>query len=430
MEKQIIEMVDVRGHEPLPKDDSSIIWSDHSNEYILKIEALEHVAHGEIVHRDYEDDYSPVPSRDDLLYLLDDLVWSSIVDEYVHGEDAIKDYDEEVFATDYIFSDHSEYTYVSRGIADGCYVYYDNVAYCEDIGDHVYIDDANWCELDGNYYYDTDSMPVNRDDRSIIHAYHHGPDSNDLSEFAQFRIGFEVEKTSLNGYDEEGDEVGEYEMFARFENDSSCGTEAITHILPLSGVRSKRRKKVFKMMDDAADIINGPYTTDCGGHITISVALTPQLAKRGLFLKPIDLLEKLRGNLAIVYALYRYRLNNSYCSACKDLKNPASHSGHLVVELKHNIRALEVRLFNKVMNVHQLKLRYDLMYILVRRSLDGTNFFTLLNEVEPIIRKMYNNDNAKVANIRELANMFRDYLIADVIHDRIESFINDEDNND
>ena len=63
------------------------------------------------------------------------------------------------------------------------------------------------------------------------------------------------------------------------------------------------------------------------------------------------------------------------------------------------------------------------MYILVRRSLDGTNFSMILNEVTPIIRKMYNYDNAKVDNIRELSLMFRDYLIADVVHDRIESFI-------
>lgn len=424
MEKQTIEMVDVRGHEPLPKDDSSIIWSDHSNEYILKSEALEGVADGEIVHQDYEDEYCSVEHRNGLLYPQSEVVWSELVDQWVHNEEAIQDYHGEVWATPEQFDYDDDYEYIHRGRAEDRYLHYECHMFCGgDIEEYVHEEDAIWHEGTDEYYYHQENVPCDSDDRSLIHAYHHGPASEDLSEGAQFRIGFEIEKNSFNGYDEEGDEVGEYDMFARFENDSSCGVEAITHILPLSGVRSKRRKKVFDMIDSAACIINEDCETNCGGHITISVAQSPTLAKLNKFMTPLNLLEKMRGNLGIVYALYRYRLTNSYCNGCKDLKEPQHHSGHLVVEIK-KFNALEIRLFNRVRNVKQLKLRYDLMYILVRRSLDGTDFESILKEVTPILKQMYKGRATKVAEIKSLARDFRHYLISDHVSDSIVEFIN------
>ncbi len=423
MEKQTIEMVDVRGYEPLPKGDSSIIWSDHSNEYILKSEALEGVADGAIVHYDYEDEYCSVEHRDGLLYPQSEVVWSDLVDQWVHREEAIEDYHNEDCATNEQFSENGDYRYISEGRASGHYVHYDCTTYCVDIEDYVHEDDAIWDEGTDESYYHEENVPAHSDDRSLIHAYHHGPASEDLSEGAQFRIGFEIEKNSFNGYSEEGDEVDEYDFFARFETDSSCGVEAITHILPLSGVRSKRRKKLFTMMDYASDIINEDCETNCGGHITISAAQTPTLAKLNRFMSPLNLLEKMRGNLGIVYALYRYRLTNSYCNGCKDLKNPQHHSGHLVVEIK-DFSALEIRLFNRVRNVKQLKLRYDLMYILVRRSLDGTDFEGILEELTPILKQMYNGRTTKVAEIKSLARDFRHYLISDQVSDSIKQFIN------
>ena len=44
MEKQIKEMVDVRGHDQMVKDSDEIVYSEHSGEYILKTEALENVS--------------------------------------------------------------------------------------------------------------------------------------------------------------------------------------------------------------------------------------------------------------------------------------------------------------------------------------------------------------------------------------------------
>ena len=45
---------------------------------------------------------------------------------------------------------------------------------------------------------------------------------------ALFTIGFEIEKNELHN-----SSIQEYPLFKGFERDSSCGFEAITHILPL-----------------------------------------------------------------------------------------------------------------------------------------------------------------------------------------------------
>jgi len=300
------------------------------------------------------------------------------------------------------------------------------VSYCEDIDDYVHEDDAHWCESRECYYWDEDNVVEENGGCDHISEYHKGPDPEDKSMNAQFRIGFEIEKTTINGYgqDDVGEEIGEYDLFAKFETDSSCGLEAITHILPLSPVRSKKRKIVFDWIDEAECIIDEECDTDCGGHITISAALHPTLAKKKLFMNPVNLLEKMRGNLSIVYALWRYRLNNTHCRHNKkmDLPHPPHYS---TVVVKRNISAIEIRLPNRVQNTRQLKLRYDLMYQIVNASVGqgSAPFGILIKRVKPILMKMY-GDKAKVKKIIDLACAFRTYLIADEVSDSIEEFIN------
>lgn len=321
------------------------------------------------------------------------------------------------------------FRYINHGDAEGEWVKSTELIYCSDISDYVTEEEALYCDYDDEYYFEEGCMPrqADRGDRSIINEYHNGPASLDKTSGSRFAIGFEVEKTSLNGETEVGAEVGEFDFFARFETDSSCGTEGITHVLPLSGSTTTRAKKVFKMMDEAESIINGDYNHKCGGHITISCGINPTSSAFENPMKPIDLLEKMRGNLSILYALYRFRLNNSYCNGNKDLKG-SHNSGYQVIQLKSSINAVEIRLFNKVRSVEQLKLRYKLMYILMKKSFDGSEFSDVLKEVKPIIKLMYGGDLDKVREILQLSVYFRTYLIADVIHTDIDNYINGEDN--
>ena len=145
--------------------------------------------------------------------------------------------------------------------------------------------------------------------RSEIQMYHDSPTVLNFNEGFKvktkykFSVGIEVEKNYfINEYGEEarerGEYVGEYDLFAGFETDSSCGVEAITNILPLEGVRSKRRQDIFSMFELAEDVINSPCDTRCGGHMTISVQT------KNKRLSKYDIMDKLKHNLSIIYALY------------------------------------------------------------------------------------------------------------------------------
>ena len=160
---------------------------------------------------------------------------------------------EDNFAEDY------DWRYVERGLADGYYLHCDDAAYCEDIDEHVHIDDAHWCENEECYYWDESNVHDGNVGIDVC-EYHSSKDNvcHIIDCHAQFTIGFEVEKKYFNtdyGVAEEvGDEVGEQKLFAGYETDSSCGVEAVTHILPLSSPRSENRKKVFEYIDEAEKI--------------------------------------------------------------------------------------------------------------------------------------------------------------------------------
>lgn len=427
MEKQTEEMVEVRGREPLPKTAVEIVYSAKYDEYILKTEALEGLsAEYGAVHIDHEHEFLYVTSRG-LSYHEEDTRYSEEMDQTIHQDDALASFCG-IVATEQYFEMNSDWYFITRGCADGHYVWYEDARYCEDIQESVHEDEVHYCEYNDEYYWDSDNVRSNHDsrDRSLLHEYHHGPDPLDLSEGAQFRVGFEIEKNEIlgiSGDDEVGEEIGNFDLIAKFETDSSCGVEAITHILPLSGVRSHRRRKVFNMIDQAADVINDECSNNCGGHITISVRMKN---KRNISMDSLDLLEKIRGNLSVLYALYRFRLNNSYCQHNKKLKK-VQYRSRGVITIK-NSECIEIRLPNRVQNTRQLKLRYDLMYILVRRSLEGLAYSKLLKEVKPILMKMYNKDRAKVKYIMDISKMFRKYIISDKVDPEIQNFIYGETN--
>ena len=357
-------------------------------------------------------------------------VWNYIEEFWCLKDDADWSWCDNPYPSGYLNDankNKGRYKYVHYGKAEGRWVKVGEVRYCSDIEDFCLKDEAYFNERDEDWVFDEENARSEYGPSDeCIQEYHCGDNSENLTNGSNIAIGFEVEKIKLKGCDEVGDHIGCYDLFARYETDSSCGTEAITHVLPLSGVRSTSRKKVFEMIDEASEIIDGDCNKYCGGHITISAGKGSDSAFSNP-MKSIDLLERIKGNLSIVYALYRYRLNNSYCSGNKDLK-PNIDGGYHVVKLKNRINAVEIRLFNRVINTTQLKLRYDLMYLIVRRSLDNVNFDEILKEVKPILMKMYENNEHKVENILELSVYFRTYLIADIIHESINCFINDDDN--
>jgi hypothetical protein len=231
---------------------------------------------------------------------------------------------------------------------------------------------------------------------------------------SKFTIGFEVEKNSLHR-----GAVKEYELFCGFENDGSCGYEAVTHILPLLP-QSTWRTKVFDLMHKAEKIIDdrfSPSDRRCGGHITIAV--------EGL--SGDDLRKAVRGNCGIILALFRKRVNNSYCGGNKRLQSQAEcttwHHKYQTALVKGG--CLEFRVPSRFESVKQMMRRYELFHELVDFSVNKPNgsHESFLKSITPILLSMYNGEAEKVAEVLTLARHFRKFILKGDIHQDIASYL-------
>jgi len=219
---------------------------------------------------------------------------------------------------------------------------------------------------------------------------------------SRFTIGFEVEKNELHRAS-----IKEHELFCGLETDSSCGYEAVTHILPLLPP-SKWRNKVFDMMHKAEKIIDSRYSrcddtrhdgdarvSTCGGHATISC--------HGMSAR--ELMEKTRKFSGIIYSVFRGRLLNRYCS--ENLRMHASTSGdgysdvingwsRPMVALPKDNGCLEYRIVAKFESVNDMKRRYELFYAIMDTAINrpSTSTKAFLKSIRPILVGMYNGDEA------------------------------------
>lgn len=250
---------------------------------------------------------------------------------------------------------------------------------------------------------------------------------------SKYTIGFEFEKNVLHR-----DAIKEYPLFTGFETDSSCGYEVVTHILPLLP-SSQWRTKIFSLFYDAEHIIDDQFSPSdyrCGGHITIRVD----------GYSSAQLVELLRRNVGIIYALFRKRLKNTFCchnvnlvgnsfvhsyesypSHCASGRGNSGYNRYAPILPKDN-GLVEFRCVSRFTSVEQTILRYQLFEAIVDFSINKPNgtFHSLLKKVEPILLKQYDNDVAKVEEIKALAKDFRRYLVSygRVIPTAIEEFVN------
>ena len=360
----------------------------------------------------------------------DNCNFSSCMEEYVHEDDGEFDYSGEDYATREWFN-NNDYHYISRGSAEGTYLYYEQATYCEDIDESVHEDDARWHEASDCYYYYSDSIPNNG--KEFISSYHGSGYPEDLSNGTEFKIGIEIEKNSIMGCDSEDEEIGEYDLFKGFETDSSCGVEAITNILPLDEIGSDNENRVFYMFEEARDVIDEEeIDSSCGGHMTVSYSknLAQKIVKGrdGELSEYVShqytLREKMRINSSILYALYRYRLKNNFCSKDKDIKqkNPDRYSAVLP---KSN-GTVEFRLFSRIKNVEQLKLRYRLMYKLMDHSLNkGSSYSVFILSIIPILREMYNGDDDKLKQVLKLSYKFKSFFELGYVDEEVKEFLSE-----
>ena len=270
--------------------------------------------------------------------------------------------------------------------------------------------------------------------RGIVMGYHHKPSPKNLNKAkksdikglkpkqkqssiiedlddveSKFTIGFEVEKTELHR-----NSVREYELFCGFERDSSCGYEAVTHILPLLPAGTWRTK-VFDMMHKAERIIDdrfSPSDKRCGGHITVGI--------EGLC--GYEIKAKLRPFCGILLAMFRNRLGNTYCCGDKRMRESFG-SKYQVAYAKGDV--LEFRIPSRFDSVRQMMRRYELFYEMIDFAINDEfqKHDTFLKRIRPIILSMYNGNAEKVDEIMKLAKHFRKYIVDDIIHNDIRAFV-------
>lgn len=362
----------------------------------------------------YANDYDGMVHEDDIWYC-------ELSEEYYYEEDQqVRTYCGTIAHYDAL--DDSDWRYCDRGHAEGQWVHYDDVAYCEDIDEYVHIDDAFYSESDGCYYYEEENAREPEPD--VIAGYHNSPNArritkySDMTMVSNYWIGFEIEKNYFVVDDEQhryqGDVVGECDLFKGYETDSSCGVEAVTNILPLGTDRN--RFEVFSMMENpiARQVINSPTSSSCGGHINISSDNH----------SPAELYDRMRPYMGILYALFRYRLKNSYCvgNPKVDRYNNQKYSP-VYLRSTH----VEIRIPNRVISVEQLKRRYDLMYLIVHSASLALPFDEVLERAKPIIAKMYGGNAERVQLALDLAYDFRDYIENDLISTKIQDYVRDTD---
>lgn len=271
--------------------------------------------------------------------------------------------------------------------------------------------------------------------RGQIEGYHHSPDPHFLNKtkhkvdvmglkkpqqkgaitfesgeyVSKFTIGMEIEKNQFHR-----SAIYEYELFKGFERDGSCGYEAITHVLPLLPAGSWRTK-VFDMVYKAERIIEDRYSPSdsrCGGHITLSA--------KGLSGR--ELMDAVREYSGIVYALFRYRLTNSYCRENKRMDSHYYGTRYQVCLLKDD--RIEFRLPSRFESVKQVMRRYELFYELLDFAVNVKGSHSaFLKRVTPIVSSMYNGDTDKVKEVLSLATDFQAYITTGIRTPQTERFL-------
>ena len=140
-----------------------------------------------------------------------------------------------------------------------------------------------------------------------------------------------------------------------------------------------------------------------------------------------DLRKLVRINSGIVLALFRRRLTNDFCSYNKRIESYANcnnwHSKYQVALVKGD--CLEFRLPSKFESVKQMVRRYELFHELVDFSVNKPNgsHETFLKGIRPIIKSMYNGDDAKTEEVLELARFFQKFILTGVVNEKIRQYL-------
>ena len=226
---------------------------------------------------------------------------------------------------------------------------------------------------------------------------------------SKFNIGFEIEKFRISRRN-----IQHNALIKGYEKDVSIrdnngrsgkGVEAITHILPLLP-KSLWRMKVYDLFVRAKHLIEEEYSQSnesCGGHITLSC----------VGMGGDELVKKMRKHSAVLLAIYRQRLQNTYCNRNLRMLNNPTYRGYKYSLCRVKDKTIEFRIPTRFTSVKQMMRRYELFYILMDVAVNrpNTSHDSLMEQIRPTLNLMYDGDLQKVLLIETLSTYFRKYIM-------------------
>jgi hypothetical protein len=344
-------------------------------------------------------------------YETDECVWIERCCEYAH------EHDDEVVPTyngeEYNYRSNcwwieSRDTYVNDGDED--------YAYCDRTEEYRHIDD-----IDDNTSDSPDHINEYHSSPSV-HIYDHPKNTQDKYEcIKHWTVGFEVEKTTVDGEDSEGAYVGEQPLFAGWETDSSCGVEGITHAYPLT----EWGYKLFVDHVRRSSYTDEPSDQRCGGHVNLVNNKRLSMNDGGIRFEVLAgmTLEQFHPYAGLIYAIYRKRLHRSY-TACNKKMCPDNNTKYAPFYLKSG-RMVECRLPRRVEHGGNLINRFKLFRELAYAVENKLTFKGFMRRTRDVLRDMYPSPT-KREHIRRYAYLFNDYILNDVVHPDIKEFIENQ----
>lgn len=282
--------------------------------------------------------------------------------------------------------------------------------YCQGEGETYSRDECHWCEAADTYVYgDEEDCECNRSEsEDHINEYHGSPKPTFYRNYpcSGWGIGFEVEKNDINGASGEGEYVGSSDLFSGWECDASCGVEGITHVYDPHTCADKFKQHVAnskRWLDAACD-------RSCGGHINISSDKHT----------PRELLQAMRKYAPLWYALYRNRLNNTYCVEDKKVE----HGTTKYSPLRTKSFGVELRLPPAVHNGEQLVRRFELMSLCCTAIDEGWSLQQYVRSCKPLLfEQVFNKNRVRYCNVLRLTRKFDRWFKDGHIHADIAQYV-------
>jgi hypothetical protein len=290
--------------------------------------------------------------------------------------------------------DYVHYGYIRRGVED----WFQNDSYVY-AGDEYYADSSVaescgwiWSERRDDWVHE-DDWDEDRPDKD--NARYHDLDRRDRREGkCKFSIGFEIEKEDTTAC-----EISYSKLYRETdwikENDSSLDDDnGYELVSPIYDLYSSKIDEDIKNNNDLKTLINGDYSSNCGGHINIS----------STEYEPEQLFEGIIGFMPLLYGLYENRLHKNY-SAAKKKHEYYAKSKYSAIYIKDNV--VELRLPPAVKSVTNLLWRRDLVRIMCEN----------INKSESDVLRLLLNQNSKL--YKHLRKIFPQEKLVD----KIEKFI-------